>query len=115
MGLEPSLQWSDQLRRPEAECATSLCTYSSANEQRTEGPQLPCLKQVPKQSTKSSGNGSQAGETSTAAGDKLQKDQPDLMKGLHPEDRKTGAISAESALEDYHDVVDEYFKTITRK
>jgi len=68
----------------------------------------------PKKSSKSSSDGSQSGENAAATAAALKQDQPDVMKGLNPEDRKTGAISSEGAVEEYHEVVDEYFKTITR-
>lgn len=68
----------------------------------------------PKKSSKTSANGAQSGENAATAAATLRNDPPDVMTGLHPEDRKTGAISTESAVEEYHEVVDEYFKTITR-
>jgi hypothetical protein len=59
LGLIHFLGWdllcdgqTQKLRRPEAECATSLCTQSSVNLVSADAPQLPCLEQVPKQSTK---------------------------------------------------------------
>lgn len=67
----------------------------------------------PKKSSKTSANGSQSGENAASAAAALRNDPPDVMTGLHPEDRKTGAISTESAVEEYHEVVDQYFKAIT--
>lgn len=42
-------------------------------------------------------------------------ENPDVMKGLTPINRQSGAVSSETVIEEYNDVVENYFKTITTK
>jgi hypothetical protein len=44
-----------------------------------------------------------------------EADKADAMKGLNPVNRQSGAVSSETALEEYSDLVDTYFKAITTK
>ena len=62
----------------------------------------------------SSRYGTGAGElaSKTAAAD-LQK--ADVMKGLNPVNRQSGAVASESAIDEYSDLVDNYFKQITTR
>ena len=42
-------------------------------------------------------------------------DKSDVMKGLNPVNRQSGAVSSGSTIEEYNDVVENYFKAITTK
>jgi len=42
-------------------------------------------------------------------------DKPDVLKGLNPVNRHSGAVSSEMVMEEYSDLVDSYFKAITTK
>jgi hypothetical protein len=44
----------------------------------------------------------------------LVLDKSDVVKGLNPVNRQSGAVAAESVIEEYRDVVENYFKTITK-
>lgn len=55
------------------------------------------------------GGGKPAGATPTS-----HLDDPDVMKGLNPTDRRSDAVPGESSLDEYRTLVDEYFKKITR-
>jgi hypothetical protein len=44
-----------------------------------------------------------------------QPGHPDVMKGLNPVNRQSGAVSSETVIEQYSDLVDSYFKAITTK
>jgi hypothetical protein len=50
-----------------------------------------------------------------AAGGKGVVENPDALKGLKPVNRQSAADSSETVIEEYHDVVDNYFKAITTK
>ena len=39
----------------------------------------------------------------------------DVMKGLNPVNRQSGAVASETVLEEYSALVDNYFKAITTK
>jgi hypothetical protein len=43
----------------------------------------------------------------------LQTDNADVLKNLNPVNRQSGAVAAEAPIEEYSDLVDHYFKTIT--
>lgn len=59
-------------------------------------------------------NGKGAGTLAGSVG-AAQTDKPDVIKGLNPVNRQSGAVSSEAAVEEYNDVVENYFKTITTK
>jgi hypothetical protein len=40
---------------------------------------------------------------------------PDAMKNLNPVNRQSGVVASETVVEEYHDVVENYFKAITTK
>jgi hypothetical protein len=42
-------------------------------------------------------------------------DQPDALKNLNPVNRQSGAVESETVVEQYNDVVENYFKAITTK
>ena len=42
-----------------------------------------------------------------------QTDQAEVLKGLKLVNRQSGAVSSEAPIEEYSDLVDHYFKTIT--
>jgi hypothetical protein len=42
-------------------------------------------------------------------------DKPDVIKGLNPVNRQSGAVATEAGVEEYHDVVEGYFKAITTR
>jgi hypothetical protein len=50
-----------------------------------------------------------------AAGGREQAGTPDVVKGLNPFNRQSGAESSEAVIEEYNDVVESYFKAITTK
>ena len=49
------------------------------------------------------------------AGGQGQTAEPDTLKGLNPVNRQSSAVSSESVIEEYNDVVENYFKTITTR
>jgi hypothetical protein len=49
------------------------------------------------------------------AGGQGQTIEPDTIKGLNPVNRQSSAVSSESVIEEYNDVVENYFKTITTR
>jgi hypothetical protein len=49
------------------------------------------------------------------AGGQGQTTEPDTLKGLNPVNRQSSAVSSESVIEEYNDVVENYFKTITTR
>jgi hypothetical protein len=55
------------------------------------------------------------GAGALAAGGKGVVGQPDVIKGLNPVNRNSGANSSEAVIEEYNDVVESYFKAITTK
>jgi ElaB/YqjD/DUF883 family membrane-anchored ribosome-binding protein len=55
------------------------------------------------------------GAGALAAGAKGEPGNPDVMKGLNPVNRQSGAVSSETVIEEYNDLVDSYFKAITTK
>jgi ElaB/YqjD/DUF883 family membrane-anchored ribosome-binding protein len=56
------------------------------------------------------GAGTLAGTTTAADTDKA-----DVVKGLNPVNRQSGAVASETVIEEYNDVVESYFKAITTK
>jgi hypothetical protein len=42
-------------------------------------------------------------------------DKTDVLQGLSPVNRQSGAVAAESLIEEYSAVVDGYFKAITKE
>ncbi|MBE0540911.1 MAG: hypothetical protein IH623_05960 [Verrucomicrobia bacterium] len=65
--------------------------------------------------------GRQSARTGTGAGrlagspDGAQTDEPDAIKGLNPVNRQSGAVISETALEEYNEIVENYFRTITTR
>lgn len=55
------------------------------------------------------------GAGSLAGGDSGQVQKPDTLKNLNPVNRQSGAVSSETVIEEYNDVVENYFKAITTK
>jgi hypothetical protein len=43
------------------------------------------------------------------------REKAEVVKGLNPVNRQSGAVASETALEEYSDLVDNYFKAITTK
>ena len=50
-----------------------------------------------------------------AAGSSGEVGKPDVMKGLNPVNRQSAANASEAVIEEYNDVVENYFKAITTK
>ena len=48
------------------------------------------------------------------SGSNLVLDKSDVLKGLNPVNRQSGAVAAESVIEEYNEVVEKYFKAITK-
>jgi hypothetical protein len=69
----------------------------------------------PRQSSKLSSNGMQSGGPASGALAAPRMDTPDMMKGVNPADRQSGAVQSESDIEEYRSIVDQYFKTITHQ
>jgi hypothetical protein len=42
-------------------------------------------------------------------------DKPDVLKGLNPVNRQSGSVASEAVIEEYSDLVDSYFQTITTR
>jgi len=55
------------------------------------------------------------GAGAALAGSQGQTSEPDTIKGLNPVNRQSSAVSSESVIEEYNDVVENYFKTITTR
>ena len=55
------------------------------------------------------------GGSTALAGGQGQTSEPDTIKGLNPVNRQSSAVSSESVIEEYNDVVENYFKTITTR
>ena len=55
------------------------------------------------------------GSGTLAADNRGEPGNPDVMKGLNPVNRQSGAVSSETVIEEYNDLVDSYFKAITTK
>jgi hypothetical protein len=51
---------------------------------------------------------------SNKSGDDLKFDKPDVVKGLTPVNRKSDAVTAESFFEEYGDIIEKYFRSITK-
>jgi len=66
-----------------------------------------------KASRQSSRLGQGAGALAGAGDAEIEKS--DAMKGLNPVNRQSGAVSSETVIEEYNDVVENYFKTITTR
>jgi hypothetical protein len=55
------------------------------------------------------------GAGAALAGGQGQTSEPDTIRGLNPVNRQSSAVSSESVIEEYNDVVENYFKTITTR
>jgi hypothetical protein len=66
-----------------------------------------------KTARQSSRNGRGAGQL--AGGANAQAEKSDAMKGLNPVNRQSGAVKSETVIDEYNDVVENYFKNITTK
>ena len=49
----------------------------------------------------------------TTASSRTDPDKSDTMKNLNPVNRQSGNVTTEAGLDEYHDVVESYFKAIT--
>ena len=49
----------------------------------------------------------------TTASSRADPDKSDTMKNLNPVNRLSGSVAAEAGMDEYHDVVESYFKAIT--
>jgi hypothetical protein len=58
------------------------------------------------------GHGALAGKGNAA---RPETDKPDVLKGLNPVNRQSGAVATESVADEYSALVDRYFKAITAK
>lgn len=64
-------------------------------------------------SRQSSRYGKGAGALASLAGGEMEK--PDTLKNLNPVNRQSGAVASETIVDQYHDVVENYFKAITTR
>ncbi|MEJ0088998.1 MAG: hypothetical protein WDM80_04490 [Limisphaerales bacterium] len=55
------------------------------------------------------------GAGTAAVGGRGDVEKPDVMKGLNPVNRQSAANSSEAVIEEYNEVVENYFKAITTK
>jgi hypothetical protein len=81
-----------------------------------EGPNMGVLGNesfVSKGEAKTGGNG-KGQEKPKPGGEQVGLDKPDVMKGVNPVNRKSEAVTSESTVEEYSDIVDQYFKAITK-
>jgi hypothetical protein len=71
----------------------------------------------PRTSTKASRTSSRLGKGTgdVAGGGNGEIGKPDTLKNLNPVNRQSGAVSSETVIEEYNDVVENYFKTITAR
>jgi len=85
----------------------------------TDGSALKVLgnESSPRNGSKTSRQSSRSGRGNGAlAGNgKSEIEKSDAMKGLNPVNRQSGAVASETVIEEYNDVVENYFKAITTK
>jgi hypothetical protein len=63
---------------------------------------------------KDSSSGGHAKPGASSPGQKVDLDKADSMKGMQPSNRQTGDVRTETPIEQYRDVVDAYFNSITK-
>ena len=82
-----------------------------------EGPSMGVLGNetfaAPGDARQSGGNGRSQDKTKPGAS-QVSYDRPDPVKGVTPVNRKSEAVTPESTVDEYSDIVDQYFKTITK-
>jgi hypothetical protein len=61
----------------------------------------------------SGGNGRSREKTLNSSGS-VNLDKPDVLKGVKPVNRKSDAVTSESTVDQYSDIVDQYFKKISK-
>jgi hypothetical protein len=82
-----------------------------------EGPNMGVMGNetfVSKSDAARSGGNGQAQEKPKSGAENVALDKPDVMKGVNPVNRKSEAVTSESTVDEYSDIVDQYFKTITK-
>ena len=82
-----------------------------------EGPNMGVMGNetfVSKSDAARSGRNGQAQEKPKSGAENVALDKPDVMKGVNPVNRKSEAVTSESTVDEYSDIVDQYFKTITK-
>jgi hypothetical protein len=85
----------------------------------TDGSTLKVLgnESSPRNGSKASRQSSRLGRGAGVLADngKSEIEQSQAMKGLNPVNRQSGAVASETVIEEYNDVVENYFKAITTK
>ena len=56
-----------------------------------------------------------SGKNHLANPQKGQPGTPDVLQGLNPVNRQSDAVSSETVIQEYQDLVDSYFKAITTR
>lgn len=82
-----------------------------------EGPSMGVLGNettISKSDAKQAGSKAGAQDKQKPGSEAVNVDKPDVMKEVNPVNRKSGAVTTESTVEEYSDIVDQYFKTITK-
>jgi hypothetical protein len=75
-------------------------------------------EQAPSRNSATARQSSRAGKgagTLAANGGSADVDRADVVKGLNPINRQSGAVASEATIEEYNDVVENYFRTITTR
>jgi hypothetical protein len=81
------------------------------------GPSMGVLgneSMISRSEARQSGGNGRSQEKSKPGGDNAAYEKPDAVKGVKPENRKSEAVTSESTVDEYGDIVDQYFKAITK-
>jgi ElaB/YqjD/DUF883 family membrane-anchored ribosome-binding protein len=82
-----------------------------------EGPSMGVMGNesfISSSSAKQSGGNGRSHEKSTPGSDVVNFEKPDAVKGVKPVNRKSEAVTPESTVDQYSDIVDQYFKAISK-
>jgi hypothetical protein len=82
-----------------------------------EGPSMGVLGNettISKSEARQTGGKAGGQDKQNPGSETVNYDKPDVMKDVNPMNRKSGAVTTESTVEEYSDIVDQYFKTITK-
>src|SRR5581483_2675385 len=67
-----------------------------------------------KGNARQSGGNGRSQEKAKSGKESVAFDKPDAVKGVKPVNRKSEAVTPESTVDDYSDIVDKYFKAISK-
>jgi hypothetical protein len=82
-----------------------------------EGPSMSVMGNetfAAKGNARQSGGNGRSQEKTKSGNDTVAFDKPDAVKGVKPVNRKSEAVTSESTVDEYSDIVDKYFKAISK-